>query len=203
MRLQGRVINWKDERGFGFVIPNGGGQKAFVHMKAFSDSLHRPKEGDIITYELASDERGRFFAKEIRYAKNNTSSIKSNKFSSFSNIFVCLFILILVFLVLLGQLPQAILVLYTITSIITFLFYAIDKSAAQNGRWRTKESTLHLLGLFGGWPGALFAQKTLRHKSKKQAFQTFFWITVITNCCILGWMLVTKSGSNFLNFILS
>lgn len=36
MRYQGKVTNWKYDQGFGFVIPNGGGQKAFVHIKACS-----------------------------------------------------------------------------------------------------------------------------------------------------------------------
>ena len=49
--------------------------------------------------------------------------------------------------------------IYLITSIITFLVYAQDKSAAKHNRWRTKESTLHTLALTGGWPGALLAQK--------------------------------------------
>ena len=45
-------------------------------------------------------------------------------------------------------------------NLLTFLVYAIDKRAAQNGQWRTKESHLHLLSLAGGWPGAWFAQQS-------------------------------------------
>lgn len=32
MRYQGKITGWKDDKGFGFVIPNGGGQKAFVYF---------------------------------------------------------------------------------------------------------------------------------------------------------------------------
>lgn len=202
MRYQGKVTNWKDDQGFGFVTPNGGGLKAFVHIKAFSNSSHRPTEGDIITYELATDENGRFFAKNIRFAVSATTSSTSNKSSWLGTNFAILFGLLLVLSALLGGLPLEIVGLYFISSIVTFLAYAIDKSAAQNDRWRTKESTLHLFGLIGGWPGALLAQKTLRHKSKKQEFQTVFWVTVIANCFTLGWLLVTKSGSTFLSSIL-
>jgi len=35
---------------------------------------------------------------------------------------------------------------------ITFLVYALDKSAARRDRWRTRESTLHLLSLIGAGP---------------------------------------------------
>lgn len=202
MRYQGKVTNWKDDQGFGFVTPNGGGQKAFVHIKAFSSSSRRPIEGDIITYELATDENGRFFAKNIRFAVSATTSSTSNKSSSFGTNFAILFGLLFVLSALLGRLPLEILGFYFTSSIVTFFAYAIDKSAAQNNRWRTKESTLHLFSLIGGWPGALLAQKTLRHKSKKQEFQTVFWVTVITNCFTLGWLLVTKSGSTFLSSIL-
>jgi uncharacterized membrane protein YsdA (DUF1294 family)/cold shock CspA family protein len=202
MRYQGKVTNWKDNQGFGFVTPNGGGQKAFVHIKAFSKSSNRPTEGDIITYELATDESSRFFAKNIRFAGDATPSSASNKSSSLGTYFAITFCLLIALSALLGQLPLAIVGLYLTSSIVTFLAYAKDKSASQNNRWRTKENTLHLFGLVGGWPGALLAQKTLRHKSKKQEFQTVFWVTVIANCFTLGWLLVTKSGSTFLSSII-
>lgn len=161
MRYQGKVKNWKDDQGFGFVTPNGGGQIAFVHIKAFSNRSDRPVEGDIITYELATDEGGRFIAKNIRFAGSVATSGISDKSSSLGTSFGITFVLLLILSALLGQLPLAIAVLYFTSSIVTFLAYAIDKSAAQNDRWRTKESTLHLLGLIGGWPGALLAQKNI------------------------------------------
>ena len=70
---------------------------------------------------------------------------------------------------------------YAGMSLLTFIIYAIDKAAARAQRRRTPESTLHLLALAGGWPGALLAQKWLRHKSVKQPFRTVFWLTVVIN----------------------
>ena len=71
----------------------------------------------------------------------------------------------------------------------TFIAYAVDKSAAQRGRWRTKESTLHLLALAGGWPAAHIAQGLLRHKSRKAAFQTAYAATVLLHAVLLlGWL---------------
>ena len=100
-----------------------------------------------------------------------------------------------------GKLPFAVFWLYLIASIIAFLAYAFDKSAARNGQWRTQESTLHLFALIGGWPGALVAQKLLRHKSKKQSFLVVFWVTVMLNCGALIWLL-TPQGSIALRSIL-
>ena len=79
------------------------------------------------------------------------------------------------------QLPLWIAGAYAGTSLLTFIVYAVDKSAAKAGRWRTAESTLHLLALAGGWPGALLAQRWLRHKSAKRKFRVVFWATVLLN----------------------
>lgn len=79
------------------------------------------------------------------------------------------------------KIPFEILVLYIVASVVTFIWYAIDKSAATKGEQRTPENTLHLLSLVGGWPGALVAQQKLRHKTIKQPFRTIFWATVTLN----------------------
>ncbi|ABK49204.1 protein of unknown function DUF1294 [Shewanella sp. ANA-3] len=89
------------------------------------------------------------------------------------------------------MLPLAIVGLYLLLSLCTFIAYAFDKSAARKGRWRTKKSTLHLMSLLGGWPGALFAQQLLRHKSVKAAFRQLFWLTVVTNLALLGYGIQT------------
>jgi uncharacterized membrane protein YsdA (DUF1294 family) len=65
--------------------------------------------------------------------------------------------------------------------VVTFFAYAHDKAAARAGRWRTKESTLHVLSLVGGWPGALLVQRLLHHKNRKTSFQAVFWVTVAAN----------------------
>lgn len=70
---------------------------------------------------------------------------------------------------------------YAVASLLTFVVYAIDKSAARRGTWRTSERTLHCLALVGGWPGALLAQQWLRHKSSKPKFRVVFWSTVALN----------------------
>jgi uncharacterized membrane protein YsdA (DUF1294 family) len=68
-----------------------------------------------------------------------------------------------------------------VVSVATFAFYARDKRAARAGRRRTPESTLLILGLIGGWPGGLVAQRMLRHKTRKRSFQAQFWLTVVVN----------------------
>lgn len=81
---------------------------------------------------------------------------------------------------------------YGLLSLVTFATYGADKSAAVKGTWRTSESTLHLLALVGGWPGALAGQKVFRHKTRKQPFRTIFWFTVIANCAALAWFVLAS-----------
>jgi uncharacterized membrane protein YsdA (DUF1294 family)/cold shock CspA family protein len=202
MRYQGKITSWKDDQGFGFVTQNGGSEKVFLHIKSFSSRARRPVEGDLITYELAIDERHRFRAASARFVGSRAASAASAGTGSLGSIFAVMFCSFLVLTSLLGRLPLAVLGAYLAASAIAFVAYALDKSAAQKNRWRISERTLHLFGLIGGWPGALLAQKTLRHKSKKKEFQTVFWATAALNCCALGWIF-TKGGSTLLQSIIN
>ena len=80
--------------------------------------------------------------------------------------------------------------IYLGVSALTFLVYRADKSAAAAGERRIPESTLHLLGLAGGWPGAIVAQQLLRHKSNKASFRSAFWASVMGNA--LGFVVLAS-----------
>ena len=78
---------------------------------------------------------------------------------------------------------------YAITSVVAYIAYGRDKAAARAGTRRTPEATLLVLGLIGGWPGALIAQERFRHKTSKLSFRVAFWITVAINVAVLWWLL--------------
>jgi uncharacterized membrane protein YsdA (DUF1294 family) len=71
-------------------------------------------------------------------------------------------------------------------SLLTFFIYGFDKNAAETGRWRTAEKTLHLLSLIGGWPGAWVAQRLFRHKVRKASFMAGYWATVLAHMAAVG-----------------
>jgi uncharacterized membrane protein YsdA (DUF1294 family) len=100
--------------------------------------------------------------------------------------FAMSFLIALAALTAVGWLEMSWLALYYGASIITYGCYSRDKTAAQNAGRRTPESTLHLMSLVGGWPGALIAQMLLRHKRRKLSFLVGYWFTVIVNCIALG-----------------
>src|SRR6188768_4080114 len=66
MRLKGTLVEWNDDRGFGFLEPAGGGDRAFCHISAFANRSRRPMVGQRVTYETSRDERGRLRATQIR-----------------------------------------------------------------------------------------------------------------------------------------
>ena len=68
MRRQGRIVEWNDARGFGFVLWHGGDERAFAHISAFADRRARPVVGDVVTYDVTADPRNRMRATDIRYA---------------------------------------------------------------------------------------------------------------------------------------
>jgi uncharacterized membrane protein YsdA (DUF1294 family)/cold shock CspA family protein len=188
MRYQGKIIKWNDEKGFGFVVPKGGSQPVFVHARAFSNRQRRPVVDAAITYALGSDTQGRCCAVNVRYADEKQATVEL-RISVVPVLLAIAFSALLILLGSSGQIPMAVAILYLAASLVTFMVYALDKSAAKSGQWRTQENTLFLMGLAGGWPGAILAQQLFRHKSSKRDFQTFFWLTVIVNSGALFWLL--------------
>ena len=99
-----------------------------------------------------------------------------------------LFLAVYLFASLAWDMSQLVGAAYLTTSLTCFVAYAIDKSAARAQSWRTPESTLLILGLVGGWPGALLAQQLLRHKTSKPSFQRKFQLTVALNLGAFAWL---------------
>ena len=61
-----------DDRGYGFIEPNGGGSRLFVHISSFAGRQRRPAVGDLVTYEVSTDSKGRPQAKAARFITDRT-----------------------------------------------------------------------------------------------------------------------------------
>jgi uncharacterized membrane protein YsdA (DUF1294 family)/cold shock CspA family protein len=215
-KFQGKITNWNDDKGFGFVEPNGGGVRAFVHIKAFNPRSRRPENGDDIIYELVKENNNRYKANNVIFTsdynkvrlhnvahnnrKNNNQKNSKPSNNLLGSLLAVCFCIALVISILTAQVPVYIGFAYIIISLVTILIYAKDKYSAQNNHWRTPESTLHLLSLTGGWPGALFAQKALRHKTSKSEFISTYRVTVFLNVVALL-VMYTEQGQTFLHGI--
>lgn len=75
---------------------------------------------------------------------------------------------------------------YLAASVVCFIVYAVDKSRARSGGRRVPEKSLHTLEFLGGWPGAIVAQQTLRHKTRKASFRAAFWVCVLANVVVFA-----------------
>ena len=203
MRHAGRISNWNDQKGFGFVTPHDGGARAFVHIKAFQVSGRRPLEGDLISYATETDAKGRLNATEVRFAGQRIltpaavperRSVTRRPPARIPRLAIgAAFLLAVVGLTAMGALPAVLAIVYVVMSVASYLLYALDKEVAGNARWRrTPEDTLHLLDLLGGWPGGLIAQHVARHKTVKASFQRAFWVTVLLN--LVGFAVLWQRG---------
>ena len=197
----GIISNWNYEKGFGFITPKSGGKSIFTHINDFSKRHKRPIRGLEVEYKLSTDSKGRKCAVNVRPLVGHKAGSFVLKQRVFSVVLLLCFASILYFLFNSSMIPIEIVYLYAIMSVIAFVMYAKDKSAAEWGAWRISESTLHAISLVGGWPGAGIAQSYLRHKSKKVSFKVTYWVTMIVNCGGLWW-LITPEGSLWLKNIM-
>ena len=185
MRYQGKITTWKDDQGFGFITPNGGGKDVFIHVKSITNSGKRPVGNELVSYQVNTDANDRLSATEVHYVGNFKEKPVTIGKSAYPVYFALIFLIFMCLAVFLKTLPLLVLAIYTATSLLTFILYWSDKRAAKNGAQRTPESTLQLLSLVGGWPGGLFAQRIFRHKSTKKSFQFVYWLTVFFNIAVL------------------
>jgi uncharacterized membrane protein YsdA (DUF1294 family)/cold shock CspA family protein len=190
MRFTGTLTTWNDDRGFGFLQATQGGDPIFAHVKSFSLGGGRPQLNQVYAFDVETSAKGKR-AKNIapvraaRAAPRTTAPNRAHQQqghrSSGTLIALPVFLFVYAVVALLWHPPLWLAAAYAGMSLLTFVVYAMDKAAAQANRWRTAESTLHLLALACGWPGALLAQQWLRHKSAKQEFRAMFWVTVVLN----------------------
>jgi len=196
-QAHGRITQWHDDKGFGFITPSSGSGEVFFHISSYNHRGARPTLGLKVTFTLGLDRQQRYRAHRVRPL--NTKHGNNRAARVFNALCISgLFLLLLTALVLLGVLPKLLLWLYCAASLLAFGLYARDKSSARLSRQRTPEAALHWVALLGGWPGALLAQQLLRHKSKKQSFRLVFWLTVLLNVGPLMYGL-TPNGQLWLN----
>ena len=200
--MDGTLVSWKDSRGFGFIAPANGGADVFVHISEFADASRRPTVGESFTFELGKTPEGKIRARRVLALGATLDDVPRRTVRSLNlglagYLAVAAFVVLFAIIATQRDLPLWAIGLYAGTSILTFLVYADDKSAAAKGRWRTPEGSLLALGLVGGWPGAVIAQQTLRHKTRKVSFQLAFWGTVALNITAF----VVFSSPDFLDLV--
>lgn len=190
--MRGTIRRWDADKGFGFIQAEHS-SNVFFHIRDYRGDMP-PTEGMEVEYEeiQVGGKGPRAMQVRPRSARASTSprparsSHRPARTQDNAPAGALLAVaLMLAWLALLAwgtwaqRLPLGLLGLLALLNMVTFFAYALDKSAAQRGAWRTPEKTLHLLALLGGWPAAWWAQQWLRHKSRKPSFRAAYWGTVL------------------------
>lgn len=211
---KGTLIKWDDDKGFGFIQQESGDQ-IFLHISNLKKGTRRrPVVGDIIYFHTEKDERGRLRAsqaviKGVGYKYVDIESVKTlrgdntgkrgaKKYKNFDIESHRTPAILMPFFWIIALCPFGgafyfwenggnflPLLMYSLVSVTTFCLYDEDKLCAKRKVWRISEATLHFGELCGGWPGALIAQHTIRHKNKKFSYQLVFWCIVLLHG--IGW----------------
>ncbi|WP_111860786.1 DUF1294 domain-containing protein [Acinetobacter sp. CFCC 10889] len=200
MRDQGRLVEWFDDKGYGFIQPNDEAKgRVFLHIKDFAQKGPRPILGCALEYNVQVDANGRYKATQVSYLKASQTqksgrSTPQNQSKSAQKlqpmqILSIAYIIVLAGLTVFGLLNGMVLLLISLMNVMSYWFYAQDKEAAQLGNRRVPENTLHILSFLGGWPAAWLAQQRLRHKTQKQPFRKIYFCTIFLNILLILWLI--------------
>ncbi len=169
---EGTISEWMDDKGYGWV--KSGEKRHFAHIKDFEPGQRRPKAGEAVRFIQGMDAKGRVCARNVAFVKSDGRIG--------AGVWLLLAALLILPLLALFWLPfpwwQGAGAM-ALMSVITYGMYQRDKQQAVSAGWRVREKSLHLAELLGGWPGALLAQRHLRHKCSKASYQFVFWSIVI------------------------
>jgi uncharacterized membrane protein YsdA (DUF1294 family)/cold shock CspA family protein len=217
MRKQGTVFRWDAAKGFGFIRSIDTDQDIFFHVRDYRGNS-APGDGERVWFEeihvggkgprgmsvtplqatgaplaaTPSANRHNPPGQTNRPVRPNARQSRSDATSAHPLLILPLmlaWVALIAWGVTQKRLPLWAVGAAIALNIVTFFYYAHDKNAARNRRWRVSESTLHMLSLLGGWPFAWLAQQTLRHKSSKLEFRTTYRLTVALHfAALLGWV---------------
>ena len=165
MRYQGRLTQWNDEKGFGFITPNGGSERVFVHIQSFQSRHRRPAEDALLTYELQLDTNGRARAANVAFAEEARTAAATQGDSTLPMVLLGIFVIALAAACVRGALPFAVLGFYAVASLLAFVMYLWDKISAESGRWRRRAGSRHLSNSRGSsWAGNLHQRREKRSR---------------------------------------
>lgn len=80
--MRGKINQWKDEKGFGFIVPDDGTENVFFHISTVKSNARRPQVGDVVIYETTRDSQNRLKARFVSIEDVAKNSKLQNKYRS-------------------------------------------------------------------------------------------------------------------------
>ena len=198
MRDQGRLVEWFDDKGYGFIQPvDANKSRVFLHIKDFARTGPRPIVGCALEYRVILDERGRYRAQQATYLKvsqvinHPTETVQATSTVQWSAIHILIagYVIFMLIASLSKFLPPVTLLFVGLMNVLSYWLYALDKEAAQLGNRRVPEQTLHLVDCLGGWCAGWLAQQKLRHKTQKQPFRKIYFCSIAFHFLLIAWLI--------------
>ena len=189
-RVQASLVEWKDEKGYGFARLPGGTDRIFVHVRSLQHGVPRPKKGDMLELEVVEGRKG--------LAASNVKILNEIEIAHslpYHVVTATMLFILAQLVVILGKAPFELVVYYTLMGALSIYLYGRDKQAAIAGLWRVSEMHLLTVDLLGGIIGGLLAQQRYWHKTSKQRYQTRVFGIVVLHAGLLAAL-----GSGFLTW---
>lgn len=199
-REEGELVDWYDDRGFGFIRRADGAGNIYVHITAIRRDGVRPQVGDRMRFSIAPGKGGRPSAVNVQIVKEAPAPTpdapprlarpKRTPMILSPRMWAAVTILALLAAdISFGILPVWTALLYAIAGPGSFYLYGRDKQAAGKRVSRVPEIRLHLLDLCFGIVGGLLAQHVYRHKTSKAGYIVTTSLITALHVLVLGFIL--------------
>ncbi len=131
--MKGKIFDWKDDKGFGFIVSENQSNKIFFHISDIETKQRRPKVDDLVDFDLIRDDQQRLKAKHITIKGLSSTKNQSNVEPVKKNILDYVAIIVLLLSIIVGGLTfyqtkdLNKIILYGIVVIISFTFLSRQK----------------------------------------------------------------------------
>lgn len=192
-RIQGRLVSWDDERGFGFIEAEGLNAPVFMHVKFLRAKHQRPVAGDVIRFALGRGRDGGPAASDAEILgapPPPPRKVQRPSMLDVSRLLAAVAILVgatIAYAV--NVAPLWFPAIYFVMTLGSGIAYWLDKMFAREHRQRVSENMLHFADSFFGIAGGLFAQHVFRHKTRKRSFRAVTRLIFIAHATLIAMVL--------------
>lgn len=167
--MQGVVVMFNREKGYGFIRSEKLNQDIFVHIHSIRQNQNLVP-GQAVDFEIEKTDKG-LSAMHVIPGKKRMSP-----YALYGTAALLLTLGSSAFLSVKGL--NSLLAYLLSINLWTFLFYGYDKWISGSSLLRVPEWVLHAMAFGGGSPLALASQKIFHHKTIKRSFQFVYWAIV-------------------------